>query len=503
MSKAHQRRDSLAAQLNWDELLRLAIRHFGIKRFRPGQQDLIESVLLGKDAIGILPTGGGKSLCFQLPSILLKGTTVVVSPLIALMQDQSEKLADLGIEAARLDSTLTSSEVEDARDAIADGAAEIVYVTPERLENADYLSLLEKSKVTLFVVDEAHCISQWGHDFRPAYLNLKSAIHKLGSPPVLALTATATDDIAQDIIKQLGLHNPKIVRRGIERPNLKFTVSACLNEQQKKAAILQILDEHEGSGIIYTATIKAAELLFNWLREQGINAGLYHGKMRNKDREEMQQAFMRDDYKVIVATKAFGLGIDKSNVRFVIHYQFPDSVETYYQEAGRAGRDGLPAQATLLYQLEDRRIQTYFLGGKYPTREECWRVYSQFTDQAESAKEGFSISDLSQLVGIAQNKIKVIACYLESAGVLHKGRRLRKVKDFQSDLELSDFLGTYEQRHASDRERLEQIQHYAQTINCRVRFLKDYFGEDTTEDCKVLCDNCQTPPSESLNIGAA
>ena len=476
-------------KIDWTTLERLARRYFGIRSLHAGQKDLLESALSGRNTLGIMPTGAGKSLCFQLPSLVFEGNVIVVSPLIALIQDQQEQLAELGIDAAKLNSTLTRLEEQATRVAISEGQQNLIYVTPERLENPDYLSLLKASKTSLFVVDEAHCISQWGHDFRPAYLSLRKAIFELGNPPVMALTATATPDVANDIMKQLALDANKcdVVNLGIERRNLIFEVKNTLNEQSKKDALLTFLQEHDGSGIIYTATVKTAEELTDWLRSHDINAACYNGKQRIRDRETTQRDFMDDKYKVVVATKAFGLGINKSDVRYVIHYQFPDSIETYYQEAGRSGRDNKEAHALLLYQLEDKRVQSYFLGGKYPSRNEAKAVYDAF----ESTSTQHTISTLSELTQIPQKKLRVLIAYLEGAEIIRRGRKLQKIRDFQETEEFNSYLEEYEKRHADDHDRLEQMMHYAQTIGCRVQFLREYFGRETGDVCGN-CDNCSS-----------
>ena len=360
----------------WHEVRQAARERFGIEHFRPGQHEVISHVFHGRDTLALMPTGSGKSLTYQLPALFLPRPVVVVSPLIALMQDQQERAAHAGVGVDKFDSTLTKRQSDHAHQDVAEHKSQLIYATPERLQTPEFIDELNAAGgISLLVVDEAHTIAQWGHDFRPAFLTIGESRRKLGNPPMLALTATATEDVQQEILKSLHAHHPKIVNTGTERTNLFFSVHPTVNNEAKLARILSMIEREEGTGIIYTASVRSANELFDALKLRNISAGHYHGQMPTRARERVQEEFMRGDHKVMIATKAFGLGIDKPDIRFVFHFEFPDSLETYYQEAGRAGRDGKPAHAVLLYRLEDKRIQSFFLAGRYPRPDELEAVF--------------------------------------------------------------------------------------------------------------------------------
>jgi ATP-dependent DNA helicase RecQ len=482
---------------------REARRRFGVEELWPGQEEILRAVLAGRDVVGILPTGGGKSLTFQLAGLFTEGTTVVVSPLIALMKDQEEKLLERDVPTSALNSTLSAGEERRAAREIGRGRREFVYVTPERLEKPEYLALLRDAGVDRFVVDEAHCISQWGHDFRPSYLGLAGAIRALGRPPVLALTATATEEVRRDIERQLELRDPVVIRASVERPNLFFEVFRTVSEDAKRARLVRILAETPGPGIVYAATVRVANEVGRWLAERGESVDRYHGQRKAGDREDVQNRFMAGDLRLVVATKAFGLGIDKSDLRFVVHWHFPDSMESYYQEAGRAGRDGAPARAALLFRLEDKRIQSYFLGGKYPSRAESARCYRALAELAASRRR-VTLRELALASGLPDKRTRVLVAYLEGAGVLERGRAgLVLRRTFDETRHLEGFLAEYEGRHRGDRRRLEAMMRYGQAVGCRGAFLRRYFGEPMPAGYRCRhCDVCRAgSPAEALAAG--
>ncbi|MCG2595787.1 RecQ family ATP-dependent DNA helicase [Ramlibacter sp. XY19] len=466
---------------------------FGLPRLRPGQAAVIERVLAGQSTLAVMPTGAGKSLCYQLPALLLPGRTVVVSPLIALMKDQCESLHALGIRCVQMNSSLGGEETRAAEAAVADGSAKIIMTTPERLADPEFLELLTAHPVSLLAVDEAHCISHWGHDFRPAFLEIGQVLPRLGKPVVLALTATATDDIAADICKQLGIPAAGVVNASAYRPNLDLRVLALEKEADKLAHVLKLVRGTPGSGIIYTATVKAAAAVHAALLEADESVGLYHGKLAASERDSVQEAFMNGDLRVMVATNAFGLGIDKADIRFVLHYQLPATLEAYYQEAGRAGRDGATSRCTLLFLRGDKAIQQFFMAGRYPGEEDTAAVVQALREPPPEGTNAWTLPLLQGRVARARAKIQV------ALGLLRKDRIVRQERDGTLKLlqaqaggaRMRELTETYGKKRDLDREALERMVFYAQTGQCRWRVLLDHLeGGAAFERCEH-CDNCR------------
>lgn len=398
------------------------LRKFGLSAFRPGQNEVINALLAGNDCLCIMPTGGGKSLCYQLPAVMRPGVVLVISPLIALMKDQVDGLQTLGLRATFVNSSLEPFEQGRRLDGMAAGEFDLVYVAPERMRSPKFLEALSRAQVQLLAVDEAHCISAWGHDFRPDYGRLGRLREKLGFPQTIALTATATPLVRRDVVQQLQLRSPAIFITGFARPNLRFEVHEPSSPRDKDEVLLEIVQETPGAGIIYAATRKKCEAVVEFLRSnQKRPVGLYHAGLLPAERRSIQDQFMAGKVPLIVATNAFGMGIDKRDLRVVIHYNIPGSLEAYYQEAGRAGRDGLPSRCVLLFSYADRYIQEFFIENSYPSRDAVRRVYEFLRLRPEDPIE-MTLQEIKQELGLSLSGEGVGVCeqLLEKCGVLER-----------------------------------------------------------------------------------
>jgi ATP-dependent DNA helicase RecQ len=450
---------------------------FGLREFRPGQREASLALLQGRDLVAVMPTGAGKSLCFQLPALLLPGLTVVVSPLIALMKDQVDKLRARGIEAAALHSGLLPDERARTERAMASGELKLLYIAPERLGNPAFREALRRSRPARLVVDEAHCISQWGHDFRPDYRRLAGVRAALGVPAA-AFTATATPDVRADISVQLGLEDPLDLITGFERTNLTLAVETCRGREEKAAALSRLVAAAGTPGIVYAATRKAVELWADHLGRLGYRTGRYHAGLSDEARVRVQEQFVGGSLDVIVATNAFGMGVDKADLRFVIHIEIPGSVEAYYQEAGRAGRDGGPAQCTLLFSPADVRTQEFFLAGANPPPEvlrEAWRLLGEGSSDDEIAERLARDAAGAMSAATAARLLRRTA---ESAGIAAG----------EGAMPLDEEVRRHKARR--DRERLDTMVRYAFSRGCRTRFVYDYFAGGARGGAAPRCGTC-------------
>jgi ATP-dependent DNA helicase RecQ len=401
-------------------------KHFGFTDFLEGQAEVIESVLTDHNAVVVMPTGGGKSLCYQLPALMLDGVTLVVSPLIALMKDQVDALAARDIPTTFINSSIGYAETNKRLSEIRRGVYKLVYVAPERFRSQAFMDAIATVKVRLFAVDEAHCISHWGHDFRPDYLRLKDAVERLRHPQIIALTATATQKVRADISEQLGLTDPRYLVAGFDRPNLALRVVHVSAEREKLDTLKRVIKTSGGSGIIYAATRKSVEQIAAKLKMAGLSVEPYHGGMGELERTRAQDVFMSGRVQAIIATNAFGMGIDKRDIRFVVHYHLPGSIEAYYQEVGRAGRDGLPADCLLLFNYADTRTQQFFIEGNHPPPELIRRVYHEIASFGLEKIE-MSARELAQRLG-EKNDMSIYSALavLEKAGHIERGRSTDK-----------------------------------------------------------------------------
>ncbi|MDB4419783.1 ATP-dependent DNA helicase [Akkermansiaceae bacterium] len=471
---------------------------FGFEDFLDGQETVIDEILSGRDGSVVMPTGGGKSLCYQLPALCRKGVTLVVSPLIALMKDQVDALEERGVAVTLINSTLTWNEQKERLDGMKNGDYRLVYIAPERFRASSFMSALSDVKIEMVAIDEAHCLSQWGHDFRPDYMRLGKALEKMGRPQCVALTATATPIVREDIRGVLNLREPFESISGFERPNLSFTITPVEKVAQKYGRLKKVLAENK-TGIVYCATRKKVEEVAETIHSWGLKCIAYHGGMSDQEREDTQNAFISREADIAVATNAFGMGIDRSDVRFVVHFEIPGSVEAYYQEAGRAGRDGEASVCELFFNYADTRTQEFFIDGVNPGPGMIRDVYQFFLNEADDAYEVHrTLDEIKDAIG-AKNGMAVGAALgalirglwverFDVPGMRAKGTRLLKPDVLTRDLTLDE--AALEEKERRDREKLEKMVQLCYANTCRQQWVLEYFGEVDAPVCGS-CDVCR------------
>ena len=479
---------SLIYTLNFD-IAAAARKLLGFASLRPGQQEAIDSLLHNRDVVLVQPTGSGKSAVYQIAGALIPGSTVVISPLIALQKDQSEI-----IEASRLDacagvnSTLTAGERRETLERIQGGEVEYIFMAPEQLRKPETIERLRQSGVSLIAIDEAHCISQWGHDFRPDYMQLGAAIEALGHPPVVALTATASRDVRAEIVERLGLRNPRVLVHGFDRPNISLRVDTFSSQSEKEASICRRVEFADKPGIVYVATHKNAETIAADLNRAGIPSVFYHGGLRPREREEIQNRFMTGEVPVIVATNAFGMGVDKPDIRFVYHADVSDSIDGYYQEIGRAGRDGEPAEAVLFYRPQDISAQQFKTGPAHIDSAALEAAYNALRRR----RHAVSRHDLAEASGIPPRKLAGLLQKLEDCGaakLLDTGEVEAASKRPLAEI-VEETSHRQQQQKEVRKERLKKMQQYAEWRSCRREYLLRYFGDEFQGPCGN-CDRCE------------
>ncbi len=478
------------------DLLTDALRtHFGIAVFRPGQREALEHLLQRRHVLVVMPTGSGKSLIYQLYAVTQPGTAVVISPLIALMKDQVDRLHAHGIAATYINSAISGEEQQRRIEGMRAGAYKLVYIAPERLQHAGFLAALRQTPLSLLAVDEAHCISEWGHDFRPDYLRLSEARHALGDPLTIALTATATQDVQQDILRHLRLANAVRIVTGFQRPNLIFHVRLTLDPGAKLRELRRLLHVLPGKpGIVYVGTRNDAVELGATLRERwGVSAYVYHGGMESHERAQTQERWLKDPAGVMVATNAFGLGVDRPDVRFVVHYTLPSSLEAYYQEAGRAGRDGKLAQCVLLYAPQDRRLQEWFIENDTPSPNTLRALHGWLSQRAINSVADLATAEVMRVLRLSETQLRVGLAHLEHVGALERLPSDPRASRYAVRPLSEDMLHTIQQALAEwrtyKRAQLEKMIAYAETTTrCRQEMLMAHFGDHTPARARPCCD---------------
>jgi ATP-dependent DNA helicase RecQ len=470
-----------------------ARRVFGWQQLRPAQLAAMKAVMKGRDVLAVMPTGAGKSAVYQVPAVLLGGPVVVVSPLIALQRDQMQSLLGSGaLRTAAINSAQRRSDNETAWARISASSVDVVFLAPEQLAKPDVTDRLAAVRPRLLVVDEAHCVSSWGHDFRPDYLRLRHARERLGNPPVLALTANAAAPVRRDIAERLGMNDPVEIVAGFDRPNIRLEVAAFQDAAAKERFVVERAAVEEKPGILYAGTRKAADNYAEQLSELGLAAASYHAGLSAAERQEAQDRFSSGELDVVVATSAFGMGIDKADVRFVLHASVPGSLDAYYQEIGRAGRDGAPARAILAYRSQDLGLQRFFATGA-PDADALRRVAEFLRGEGDAV----SATRLRAECGIGATALSAVLNLLEETGAVRTGRKGSRYVGTDDDVDavVRSALAVHATHVKLERSRVDMMRGYAEATDCRRRFLLGYFGDAGPVPCGG-CDNCTGPVSE-------